>query len=119
MPFGMQEAQGDLAMTLAAAAATVSSGAVASAGTAAYVLGMCQVTAITGTSPTVVFSLDESADGSTSWTAVTGATTAALTAVGSAVFYGKPTKNYVRVTATIGGTTPAVTGNAAVITFAE
>jgi len=114
----MQLAEGDLALTLTAAAATVSSGPVASAGTAAYVLGMAQVTVITGTSPTVVFSFDESNDGTT-WTAMAGATTAALTAVGSAVFCGKATKNFVRVTATIGGTTPAVTGMAAVIAFPE
>lgn len=119
MAFGMQEAQGDVALALAAASATTSSGPVAAAGQAAYVLGLVQVTAITGTSPTAVFSLDESADGSSGWTAVPGATTAALTAVGSAVFFGKPTKSYVRVTATIGGTTPAVTATAAVLTFAE
>jgi hypothetical protein len=114
----MQLAEGDSALTLAAAAATVSSGPIEAAGQAAYVLGMAQVTAITGTSPTAVFSFDESNDGS-SWTAMTGATTAALTAVGSAVFCGKATKNFVRVTVTIGGTTPAVTGMAAVIAFPE
>jgi hypothetical protein len=119
MPFGMQLAEGDLALTLTAAAATVSSGPVAAAGQAAYVLGMAQVTAITGTSPTAVFSFDESNDGSTSWTAMAGATTVALTAAGSAVFCGKATKNFVRVTVTIGGTTPAVTGMAAVIAFPE
>jgi hypothetical protein len=118
MPFGMQLAEGDLALTLAAAAVTVSSGPVAAAGQASYVLGMAQVTAITGTSPTVVFSFDESTDGNT-WTAMTGATTAAITAAGSAVFCGRATKNFVRVTATIGGTTPAVTGMAAVIAFPE
>jgi hypothetical protein len=118
MPFGMQIAEGDVALTLSAAAATASSGPVASAGTAAYVLGMAQVTAITGTSPTVVFSFDESTDGST-WTAMTGAATAAVTAAGSVVWFGRATKNYVRVTATIGGTTPAVTGTAAVIAFPE
>lgn len=119
MPFGMQNAQGDVALLLAAAAVTVSSGAVAAGGQAAYVLGMCQVSAITGTGPTVTFSLDESDNGSSGWTAIPGATTAAISAVGSAVFYGRPTKSYVRVTATIAGTTPAVTGNAAVLTFAE
>jgi hypothetical protein len=118
MPFGMQIAEGDVALTLSAAAATVSSGPVAAAGQAAYVLGLAQVTAITGTSPTVTFSFDESTDAST-WTAMTGATTGALSATGSAVWFGKATKNYVRVTATIGGTGPAVTGTAAVIAFPE
>lgn len=119
MAFGMQGAQGDLALSLAAAAATVSGGSITGAGAAAYVLGMVQVTAITGTSPTVVVSFDESADGSTGWTAMAGATTAAISAVGSAVFFGRATKSYVRATATIGGTTPAVTGTVAVIAFAE
>jgi hypothetical protein len=118
MAFGFQEAQGDVALTLAATAATTNSGPIASAGTAAYVLGLVQITAITGTTPTIVVSFDESTDG-TSWTAMTGAATASLTAAGSAVFFGKATKNYVRATATIGGTTPAVTGTVAVITFAE
>lgn len=118
MAFGMQLAEGDLALALSAAAATVSSGPVAAAGQAAYVLGMAQVTAITGTSPTVTFSFDESNDGST-WTAMTGATTAALTAAGSATFCGRATKQFVRATATIGGTTPAVTGMCAVIAFPE
>jgi hypothetical protein len=119
MAFGFQEAQGDLALSLAAAAVTVNSGPIGNAGAAAYVLGMVQVSAITGTSPTLVASLEESADGSTSWTAVTGATTAAISAAGSALFFGRTTKNFVRVLATIGGTTPAVTGTIAVITFAE
>jgi hypothetical protein len=118
MPTGMQLAEGDSALTLSAAAATVSSGPIEAAGQAAYVMGMAQVTAITGTTPSVVFSFDESNDGTT-WTPMTGATTASITAVGCAVFCGKATKNYVRVTATIAGTTPAVTGMAAVIAFPE
>lgn len=118
MPTGMQLAEGDSALTLTAAAATVSSGPIEAAGQAAYVLGMAQITAITGTTPTAVFSFDESVDGVT-WTAMAGATTASLTAAGCAVFCGKATKNFVRVTVTIGGTTPAVTGMAAVIAFPE
>lgn len=118
MPTGMQLAEGDSAIVLSAAAATVSSGPIAAAGQAAYVLGMAQVTAITGTSPTATFSFDESSDGTT-WTAMTGATTAALSAAGCAVFCGRATKNFVRVTVTIAGTTPAVTGMAAVIAFPE
>lgn len=118
MAFGMQEASGDIALALAAQATTVNSGPIAGAGAAAYVLGLVQVTAITGTTPTLVVSFDESADGS-AWTAMTGATTATINAVGSAVFFGRATKNFVRATATIGGTTPAVTGTVAVITFAE
>jgi hypothetical protein len=119
MAFGFQEAQGDVALVLTAAAATVNSGPIGGAGSTAYALCMVHVTAITGTTPTLVVSLEESADGSSSWTAVTGATTASITAAGSAVFFGKVVKNYVRALATIGGTTPAVTGTVAVITFAE
>lgn len=114
----MSTAQGDTALSLNAAAATVSSGPIAASGQAGYVLAPYQVKAITGTSPTIVVSLDESTDGST-WTAVTGATSAAISAVGSGVVFGRPTKPYVRVTATIGGTTPAVTAEVAVITFAD
>jgi hypothetical protein len=119
MPFGMSTASGDTALSLAAQAATVSSGSIAAAGGAGYVLGMAQVKTITGTTPTVVFSLDESDNGSTGWTAMLGATTASITAAGSAVFFGRPAKQYVRVTATIGGTTPAITGEVAVIAFAD
>lgn len=118
MSFGLQTASGDTALAMVAAAATVSSGPIASAGQAGFVLGMAQVTAITGTSPTVVFSFDESNDGS-SWTAMTGTATAAIAAAGSVVFFGKPTKQLVRVTATIGGTTPAVTANVAFLAFAD
>jgi len=118
VPFGLQNASGDIVLTLAAAAATISSGPIAAGGLAGYCLAMYQITAITGTSPTVVFSLDESNDGS-SWTAVTGAATASLNAAGSGVIFGKMTKQLVRVTATIGGTSPAVTANTAAIVFPE
>jgi hypothetical protein len=118
MAFGMQEAEGDTVLTLSAASANVSSGSIAAQGQAAYVLGMVQITAITGTSPTLVVKLQESSDNST-WSDIVGATTVSLTAAGSAVFFGKPAKGYVQVVATIGGTTPAVTANIAAIVFAE
>lgn len=118
MAFGLQEASGDTVLTLSAASANASSGAIAPQGTAAYVLCMVQISAITGTSPTLVVKLQESSDNST-WSDVTGATTATLNAAGSAVFFGKPAKGYVQVVATIGGTTPAVTANIAAIVFPE
>lgn len=118
MAFGMQEAQGDVVLALSAASATTNSGAIAAQGQAAYVLLMVQVSAITGTSPTLVVSLQESSDNST-WTNVTGATTASITAAGSAVAFGAPAKGYVRAVATIGGTTPAVTATIAAIVFSE
>jgi hypothetical protein len=118
MPFGMSTAQGDTALSLNAAGATVSSGPIAAAGQAGYVLAPYQVKTMTGTSPTITVSLDESNDGS-AWTAMTGATSGAVSAPGSGVVFGRPTKQYVRVTATIGGTTPAVTAEVAAIVFAD
>lgn len=116
--FGFQDAVGDSALTLTTQATTVSSGPIGNAGQAAYVFLGWSVSAITGTGPSVTFSLDESADGTT-WTAVPGATSAAISAAGSGVVFGAPTKNYVRVTATIGGTGPAVTAKTAVLVFSE
>lgn len=118
MAFGMQEATGDTALTFTAqGAATVTSGPVAGAGAAAYVLVMVHVSAIGGT-PTLNTSLEESSDNS-SWSAVTGSATAQLSATGNAVAFAKPTKNYVRVTCTVAGGTPSVTGTVAVLAFAE
>ena len=119
MAFGMQEAVGDNVLTLvAASAATTNSGAIAAQGQAAYVFLGVQVTAITGTSPTLVVKLQESSDNS-SWSDIAGATTATITAAGSAVIFAQPTKGYVRAVATIGGTTPAVTANIAALAFPE
>lgn len=118
MAFGLQEAFGDNVLTLSGASATTNSGAVAGQGQAAYVLGLVQVSAITGTSPTLVVKMQESSDNS-SWTDITGATTATINAAGSAVFFGQPAKGYVRFVATIGGTGPSVTANIAAIVFPE
>jgi hypothetical protein len=119
MGFGMTQAQGDIALNLNAASATETSGPIAPAGQAAYVLALTQVSAITGTGANVTVSLEESDNGSTGWTAVTGATTAAITAAGSAMCFGVPAKNHVRVRAVIAGTTPAVTAKVAVLVFSE
>jgi hypothetical protein len=119
MAFGMQNASGDTALTLTAqGAATVVSGAIAAAGAAAYVLLLVHVSAVTGT-PTLNVSLEQSASGTGSWSAVPGSAIAQLSAAGNAVAFAYPTANYVRVTATVAGTTPAVTATVAVITFAE
>jgi hypothetical protein len=118
MAFGMQEAQGDIVLNLAAASATANSGAIAAQGGAAYVFLGVQITAITGTSPTLVVKLQESSDNS-AWSDVAGATTASLTAIGSAVVFGATVKGYVRAVATIGGTTPAVTAVVAALAFPE
>ncbi len=120
MPFGMDAAQGDLALTLTAqGAGTVTSGPITSAGKAGHVLLMVHVSAITGTTPTLNVSLEQSADGASGWTALAGSAAAQLTAVGNAVAYAYPTANYVRVTATVGGTTPAVTARIAALVFGD
>jgi hypothetical protein len=119
MPFGMQNAQGDLALTLTAqGAGTVTSGAISAAGVSAYVLLMVHVSAIGGT-PTLNASLEVSANGSSGWAAVPGSGIPQLSAAGNAVAFAVPTNNYVRVTATVAGTTPSVTASLAVLTFAE
>lgn len=91
------------------------SGPVANAGVAqAVVLGVhCSV--ITGTTPTLDVSLEESNDGA-SWTAITGSAITQLTAAGNRVAYAKVSKQYVRATATVGGTAgPAATFGADIL----
>lgn len=105
---------GDVALpSTARAAGTYTSGPAAAAGQATDVLLMVHVTAVSGT-PTLNCSLEESADGS-SWTAVAGSSTAQLSAAGNAVAVATITKNYVRVTATVAGTTPSVTFRATLL----
>lgn len=117
---GLRLAQGDLALTLAAAGSgVVTSGPVASAGAAADVILLVHTTAATGTGPTLTCSLEESDTGSGGWTAVPGSSTAAVAGVGNGMANARVTKNYVRVSATVGGTTPAVTGRASVLMFAD
>lgn len=98
-------------------AGTFTSGPAANAGMAADVLLMVHVTAASGT-PTLNCSLEESADGS-SWSAVPGSATAQLTAAGNAVAAATITKNFVRVTSTVAGTTPSVTYRATLLVVPE
>jgi hypothetical protein len=119
MAFGMQEAQGDAALTFTAqGAGTVVSGALAAAGAAAYVLLLVHVTAVGGT-PSLAVSLEQSANGTSGWAAVAGSAITPLTAIGNAVAFAVPTANFVRVTATVSGGTPSVTGTVATVTFPE
>lgn len=105
---GLRPVLGDVALPLAArGAGTYTSGPVAGAGMAADVLLTVHVTAVSGT-PTLNCSLEESSDG-VSWSAVPGSATAQLTAAGNAVAAAAITKNYVRATSTVAGTTPSVT----------
>lgn len=120
MPAGLQLAQGDLALTLTAqGAATVKSGGVAAAGAAACVLVMVHCTAITGTTPTLDVSLEESTNGESAWTAVAASGTPQITAAGNFVAFAVPAKNFVRVSAAVAGTTPAVTARVAILAFAD
>jgi hypothetical protein len=105
---------GDVALPSAArAAGTFTSGPVAAAGQATDVVLIVHATAATGT-PTLNCSLEESADGS-SWTAIAGSSTAQLTAAGNTLAAVNVVKNYVRVTATVAGTTPNVTFRAVLL----
>jgi hypothetical protein len=120
MASGLTAVFGDNAMTLSAAGAgTVTSGPVSAAGQAAYVIVMVHCTAATGTGPTLDVSLEESANGSSGWTAVTASAITQLTGTGNRVACAVVTKNFVRVSATVGGTGPAVTASIAVAVFAE
>jgi hypothetical protein len=105
---GLRPVFGDVALPPAArGAGTYTSSPVATAGMASDVLMSVHCTASSGT-PTLNCSLEESSDG-TSWTAVTGSGTAQLTGAGNAMASAAVTKNYVRVTSTVAGTTPSVT----------
>ena len=111
---GLRPVLGDVALPSAArAAGTYTSGPAAAAGQATDVVLMIHVTATSGT-PTLNCSLEASADGS-SWSAVAGSSTAQLTAAGNAVAAATVTKNYVRATTTVAGTTPSVTFRATLL----
>jgi hypothetical protein len=108
---------GDVALS-GTLTATTSSAAIAAPGGAADVLVMVHVTAVAGTGPTMTVTVEQSADGVTGWAAVAGGGTAALSAAGNAVANAAVTQQFIRVVATIGGTTPSFTGRVAVVVFA-
>jgi hypothetical protein len=106
---GLRNVMGDVVLTGTAAATGTNSGPIATAGMAADVVCHIHVTAATGTTPTLAVAIEQSADNS-SYSAVTGGGTAAnITAAGNATINARITQPYVRVTSTIGGTTPAFT----------
>ena len=119
MPAGFTFARGDVVMALDAAAASTNSGSITAPQEGGPVMLGVHVTAATGTTPTLDVSLEQSANGSSGWAAVPGSAVAQLTAAGHRVGFAVPTQPYVRVVATIGGTTPAVTARVAVIVFAD
>lgn len=106
---------GDVALPSAArGSGTFTGGPSAAAGTATSVLLTVHCTAASGTTPTLDVSLEESADGS-NWTAITGSGITQMTAAGNHVAAAAVSKNYVRVTSTVGGTTPSFTYQAALL----
>lgn len=105
----LRPVQAEVALPSAArGAGTYTSGPLAAAGVAADVLLAVHCTAASGTGPTLDVSLEESADGTT-WTAVPGSGITQLTAAGNRVAAAAITKNYVRVTSAVAGTTPSFT----------
>jgi hypothetical protein len=79
-----------------------------------HVVVAVHVSAVSGTTPSLTPKLQDSADGSTGWADVTGAAGTALTAAGNVLFNGHTTKKFVRVVATVSGTTPSLTTTATV-----
>ena len=120
MPAGLDSAQADVVMTLTAAGAgTTNSGPISAAGRSALTIVGVHVTAMTGTTPTLDVSLEESDNGNSGWTAVTGSAVTQLTAAGHRMAFAIPAKNFVRVVAVVGGTTPAVTAKVGVFVSAD
>src|SRR4051812_31143163 len=102
---GLRQVFGDVSLPSAArGAGTYTGSPVANAGVASDVLMSVHCTASSGT-PTLNCSLEESADGTT-WTAVPGSAITQLTAAGNQMASAAVTKNYVRPTSTVAGTTP-------------
>src|SRR5690349_4610855 len=78
-----------------------------------HVVVAVHVSAVSGTTPSLTPKLQHSDDAS-SWSDVTGAAGTALTAAGNVLFNGHTTKKFVRVVATVSGTTPSLTTTATV-----
>jgi hypothetical protein len=105
----LKPVMGDVALVSAArGAGTYASGPIAPADQAGWVTMSVHASASSGT-PTLDASLEQSADGSSSWTAITGSSITQLTAAGNRVAVAKVTSNYVRATSTVAGTSPNVT----------
>ena len=113
---GLREVLGDTVLTGTTASAGASSGPIANPGFINDIVVITHCTAITGTSPTLAIAIEQSDDNS-SYTAITGGGGANITAAGSQVINARATKPYVRVTSTIGGTTPSVTYRVSALVF--
>lgn len=79
-------------------------------GPAAFLVFNTNVTAASGTTPSLTVKLQDSLDGGVSWADITGATTASLTTTGnSTIRVTAPIGDMVRAVWTITGTTPSFT----------
>lgn len=111
--------RGDVALTLTAAAATVDSGPIAAPSETGPIIVAAHVSAASGTTPTLDVTLEQSANGTSGWATVAGSALTQLTAAGNRIGFAAPTQPYVRVKATIGGTTPSFTGTVAIAMFTD
>lgn len=96
----------------AARTATVTGSAIDTQLYAGDLVVVQDVGAVSGTTPTLDGKIQDSADGSTGWADVSGATAAQVTASNSILVIKVPkraAKRYVRYVGTIGGTTPSFT----------
>lgn len=114
----MRQVNGDVALSGTRTAGTHQSAPIDTGSGVGDVLVMTHVTVASGTSPTLIVSVEQSADGA-SWAGVTGGTAATLTAAGSGFCNVQVSQKFVRVVATVAGTTPSFTFRTAVLVFAE
>jgi hypothetical protein len=107
---------GDVVLKSAAQpAGTYSSGPVSNAGAAGSVVVLVHISAVSGSSQSLIVKLQSSPDAST-WSDIPGATSTTLTALGSTSFNALVDNVYVQAVATVGGTgTPIVTFRVAVL----
>lgn len=119
MPAGLQMARGDVVFNFVAQAATATSAPFAAPSEIGPLLVTAHLSAVTGTTPTLDITVEQSANGTSGWAAITGAALTQVTAAGNRVGFANPTLPYVRLVATIGGTTPAFTGTVAVFVFTD
>lgn len=113
-----RQANIDKAFATQAFTVTTQSSAIAAPGAAIHVVGYFHATAVTGTSPTLVVSFEQSNDQST-WTAITGSSSATLTAAGNVTCNCIATDDFVRMVLTLGGTSPSFTGTGSVLVASE
>jgi hypothetical protein len=90
-------------------AGTYTSGPIANSGQAGVIIAAIHISAVTGSTQTLITKLQSSPDAAT-WTDIPGSTSATLTAVGNTMVNAFVDDDYVQVSATVGGTgTPVVT----------